>query len=119
MTTFHSHVHLFENTLETGNGWLVLELEGDPARGVNRDAVGAQVVARTSEGRVIWRTVASGEGYLARGSLEVEIGLGTATSVDLEILWPGGERDVHPGIEPNRAIRISQGKAEIESLWED
>ncbi len=119
LTTFHADARLFENVgVPAGNHWLVVELEGDPATGTNRDAIGAQIVARTEQGAEIWRTVTGGEGYLARSTLEVEIGLGSATSVDLEIDWPGGSRSIHAGIAADRAVRIRQGSDEIEVLWE-
>ena len=120
LTTFHSDFHLFQNIgAVAANGWLVVELVGDPAQNSNLDAIGAQLVARTSEGAVIWRTVTGGEGYIARGTPAVEIGLGSATTVDLEIDWPGGQREIRNGIGANQAIRIRQGRTEIETLWSD
>jgi hypothetical protein len=60
ITTFHSRTRLFRNDApRDGRHWLVVELEGDPLAGVNRDAIGAQVVATADTGLHVWRSVSA------------------------------------------------------------
>jgi enediyne biosynthesis protein E4 len=113
VTTFHERARLFRNDSGAGN-WLSVELVGDPARGVNRDAIGAVVLARAGDGWSAWRQVSGGEGYLGTSTPAVELGLGERTRVDLEIVWPGGTTQLVEGIAVNQRIRVRQGSAEIE-----
>jgi enediyne biosynthesis protein E4 len=117
VTTFHGPAHLFRNDApRAGGGWLTVELVGDPGRGANRDAVGAQVTATDAAGLEVWRTVTAGDAYLSQQSLPVEIGLGAASAVDLEILWPGGESQRLPAVGANQWIRVRQGVEGFERL---
>ncbi|MCP3956714.1 MAG: CRTAC1 family protein [bacterium] len=117
VSTFHSFGRLFRNDAAPARRhWLSVELVGDPTRGTSRDAVGAQVIARGAGGLYVWRTVAGGEGYLGQSTLPVEIGLGEAAEVDLEILWPGQQRQVLEGVPADQAIRVRQGRAGFEKL---
>ncbi len=122
VTTFHDRLRLFENIAPAGGGALTVALVGDPGRGTPRDAIGATVVARASEGAgppdlQVWRAVQGGEGYLGMNSLPLEFGVGSATAVDLEITWPGGEVQRVRGLEPGRAVRIEQGREDATVLW--
>ena len=96
--------------------WLSVDLVGDPSRGTSRDAIGAQVIATGTDDLYVWRHRSGGEGYLSMGSPELEMGLGGATSVDLEVIWPGGVRQRHSGVGADQRIRIHQGREEIEIL---
>ena len=105
---------LFENPGWTRNNWVTLELEG---RAANRSAIGArvQVVAADATGatRSIWRTVDSG-GSFGSGTLQVHVGLGTATRVPLvRVAWPDSlhSRTEYQNLEPGRTYRIVQGEA--------
>ena len=66
---------------------------------------------------LVWRAVQGGEGYLGMNSLPLELGVGDARSVDLEITWPGGEVQWVRGLEPGRAVRIEQGSDSATELW--
>jgi len=117
LSTFHDAARLFRNDAPApGAGWLAVELVGDPGRGVNRDAVGAQVVAADGAGLQVWRAVTAGDAYLSQQSLALEFGLGAAAAVDLEILWPGGERQTVAAVRANQRIRIRQGLSGYETL---
>lgn len=115
ISTFHAPARLFRNdTPRAGNRWLAVELEGDPERGVNRDAIGAQVIA--TDGAVtggtnlsVWRSITGGDAYLSERSATLHFGLAAVDVVDLEILWPGGELQTVTGVAANQHIRVRQG----------
>ncbi|HVS12361.1 MAG TPA: CRTAC1 family protein [Thermoanaerobaculia bacterium] len=115
ITTFHESARLFRNDAGGGN-WLAVELVGDPERKVNRDAIGAVLVARAADGWSAWRQVSGGEGYLGMSDLVVALGLGGREAVELEITWPGGATQTVPDVAANQRIRVRQGSAEIEVL---
>jgi hypothetical protein len=107
VTTFHSRAHLYRNQGAAGdNHWLNVELVGDSSLGTNRDAIGAQLMARDGERLYAWRTVAGAEGYLGVSTLPAEIGLGSSTAVDLEIVWPGGQRQIVEKVPADHRLRI-------------
>jgi hypothetical protein len=117
VSAFHSSLRVFRNDgAPATNHWLSVDLEGDPDRGVNRDAIGAQLIATAPDGFYVWRLRSGGEGYLSMGSPELEMGLGPIPRVDLEVIWPGGERQSHTAVAADQRIRIRQGVSEIEIL---
>ncbi len=117
LSPFHANARLLRNDgAPRDHHWLVVELVGDPARGTSRDAVGTQVIARGKGGLYAWRTVAAGEGYLGTSTLAVELGLGDATTADLEIYWPGNHRQDFAGVAADQVIRIRQGEATFERV---
>jgi hypothetical protein len=76
---------LYHNDGGNANHWLEIALEGVAA---NRSGIGARVLAMTARGTQI-RVVNSGSGYLSADDLVVHFGLGSATSAEVEIHWPG------------------------------
>lgn len=115
VTTFHGEARLFRNDAPpTGNHWLHVELVGDPAAGVNREAIGATLVARGAGGLQVWRAVTGGEGYLGSQTPRIELGLGSATAVDLEVTWPGGRRQTVPRVPADQVVRIRFGQEGFE-----
>jgi hypothetical protein len=117
VTTFHEYARLFRNDLADGDyNWLDVELVGDPARGCSRDAIGAQLIARSPTGLYVWRTVTGGEGYLGMSDLPIHVGLGEAETVDLEIIWPGRSVQKVDGVGANQSIQIHQGRDGFEPM---
>lgn len=115
VSTFHEHARLFRNDLAPRqNHWLEIELVGDPTQGASLDAIGTQLIARSDDGFYAWRTVTGGDGYLSMSTLPLEIGLGVATSVDLEIYWPGRRRQDVRGVPGSQRIRVRQGRPGFE-----
>jgi len=75
----------------------------------NRDAVGATVEVDAG-GRVVSRTVVSGDGYLSQSSRWLHFGLDDASSIDRVVIrWPGGEPEEIRGLEPGRRYLVTQG----------
>ena len=93
-----------------GNRWIKLKLEG---RRSNRSAIGARIRIRvlTEAGtRSIESTVSSG-GSFGASSLQREIGLGRAESIEsLEVFWPAsGERQVFRDLPMEKTLYIREG----------
>tara|TARA_R100000935_G_scaffold1847_3_gene5596 strand:+ start:58790 stop:61066 length:2277 start_codon:yes stop_codon:yes gene_type:complete len=81
---------LFENPLRT-NASITIQLEGTKS---NRSAIGARIKINTLQKdntqKTIYYTITSG-GSFGANSLQAEIGLGAATSIEqLQIAWPNG-----------------------------
>ena len=74
------------------------------------DATGARVDMRWEGGRAT-RLVVSGGSYLSSHDARVHAGVADAKTVDVEIIWPGGERQALRGLETNRLHRVRQGGA--------
>jgi hypothetical protein len=103
---------LFENP-GFGGHWVTLRIQGNTS---NRDGIGTRialdVMDSSGAARTIYRTVSAG-GSFGGGSLQEEIGLGSADSiVRCTLTWPGkaGEQVV-TGLQPGRTWRLIQGQA--------
>lgn len=95
---------LYENLSASGS-WLEVRLQGDGKR-VNRSAIGAQVRIKLKD-RVVARQVEAGTGEGNQNSLTLHFGLGTQSKpVDLEVLWPGGRRQMVRGVKLGRIVEI-------------
>ncbi len=117
VTTFHSRAHLFRNDAPAeGNRWLSVELIGDAEKGINRDAIGSQLVASGAGGFSAWRSITGGEGYLGMSSLPVEFGLGALSEVDLEIHWPNGTVQRVDKVPADSRVQVRYGHQRFELL---
>ncbi len=93
-----------------GNRWITLRLVG---REANRSGVGARIRAVVEAGgrrRTVHVTAGTG-GSFGANSLQQEIGLGDARSLDtLEIRWPGsGTVDVFTDVPLDRVLEVREG----------
>jgi tetratricopeptide (TPR) repeat protein len=112
-------VRFLRNDLPTGNHYLDLRLVGDPARGTNRDAIGARVelhLGGTAHGTRIG-TVAAGNSFLSQSSKWLHFGLGKEQLIDqLVVHWPGREEsESFSGLEIDGRYRITQGAGRAEA----
>jgi hypothetical protein len=81
---------VLRNDQALGRRWLRVKLVGDPAAGINRDAIGAEV-ALTAGGVTQTRLVMPTKSYLSQSELPLTFGLGDAEAVEkLTVTWPGG-----------------------------
>jgi hypothetical protein len=110
---------LFLNPAGNKNPHVTLLLEG---RKVNRSAIGAWVVVNVVDPdgsiRSISRTVNTG-GSFGGNSLQLEIGLGPATSIqDVTVVWPNREKtiEVFTGIALNQRVKLVEGSGKAEAL---
>ncbi len=92
-----------------GHHWIKVTLEGDPSKGVTRDAIGAQLIADSEHSKGMWREVFSAVGYLTSPSKVQHFGLGVDTSADLTVRWPNGERQSFKGVKADTRYRLRQG----------
>jgi hypothetical protein len=79
----------------------------------NRDGIGAKVTATTSTGLRLMEMVKTGSSYLSQSELPLTFGLGKPSegkTVNLQIVWPSGHKDIIPNIRPNQFITIKEGK---------
>jgi hypothetical protein len=100
---------LLENRQRTGHHWLRIELEGDPGRGSNRDALGARLEL-TTDGVTQLRQVMAARSYLSQSERAVTFGLGEAEVADrLVVVWPDGSRHEMTNLRADRRLVIRQG----------
>lgn len=108
-------LRLLRNNVNSRSGFLRIKLVGTDC---NRDAIGARltlVVGKQAE-RTLIRSLRAGEGFLSQSSKWIQFGLGDDVSIDrLEINWPGGDKQLVRGLQPNRRYTIAQGHDAIES----
>jgi hypothetical protein len=96
---------LLRQSRKPANHWIALKLEGVKA---NRSAIGARV--RVVAGSSIQTgEVRSGGSYLSQNDLRLHFGLGGEGKVDrVEIVWPGGARQVESGLSADRVVTIRE-----------
>ncbi|HYE14090.1 MAG TPA: CRTAC1 family protein [Pyrinomonadaceae bacterium] len=104
---------LLLNTTQTENESVTVRLAR--AKG-NRAALGARVTLRTSK-RLMTREAQAGASYLSQNDARLHFGLGRGEKIErVEVRWPGGETEAVSGVEPGRAVTVTQGKGLTASL---
>ncbi len=99
---------LLENQQQLGHHWLRVDLAGDPAQGVSRDAIGARVEL-TAGGRTQVRHVMPFKSYLSQSQRAVTFGLGEATEVEsLKVVWPNGDEQVVEDVPVDGRVVVRQ-----------
>lgn len=117
VNNFHDPATLLRNDSERfGNNWAKVVLVGDPGAGSNREAVGAWVVAVSSEGQRMYREIQCGSGFLSMNPKELHFGLGSARALRLTIHWPSGREESIDGIGANARWRIVEGSGRAERI---
>jgi hypothetical protein len=100
------------------NHWITLRLQGERA---NRSAIGARVrvvvVGEDGSEFVIHRVVGTG-GSFGSSSLQLEVGIGRARSIDrVEVSWPGsGPTTTYRDLPMDRTVAIREGIADVQLL---
>jgi hypothetical protein len=102
VNNFHGPAVLYRNNSQAnGNNWIAIRLEGDPIRGVSRDAIGTRLVVSSAHHREMWRQVSSTIGYLSVHPKQQHVGLGVDTEADVVVHWPNGQRTEVHGLPAN------------------
>ena len=96
---------LLRNDAPKENHWIKVRLEGTKS---NRSAIGSRVLVRFA-GKVQTQCVTSQTSYLSANDPRLHFGLGSATTADLEIVWPTGISEKFPKQQSNQLITIREG----------
>jgi hypothetical protein len=89
------------------NHWLQVDLRGVSS---NRDGVGARLVMNAG-GKTQRRMQRNGVHSGGQDHQRIHFGLGSATTVQsLEVIWPGGTRQVEYGLPVDQVVRIVEGR---------
>jgi len=108
VTTLDGPVKLLRNVTEGAGHWLAVRLHGTKA---NRQGLGAVVTATLEDGRTLYGQATTSVGYASSSEPLVRFGLGAqATVKQLEVRWPGGERQTMRDVAGDRQIDIEEGK---------
>jgi tetratricopeptide (TPR) repeat protein/peroxiredoxin len=91
---------------------LALRLRGTKS---NRDAVGAVVVLRSSEGRQM-KILQAGTGFPSQHTKEIFFGIGKAVSASAEIRWPSGGVQHFEGLPANHRVEIEEGSEKFRAV---
>jgi len=98
---------LLRNVSQTPNQWVRLTLQGTKS---NRDAVGARVTLRLSDGRTIVRHRKGGGSYLSALDPRLLIGVGKAQSIEqVEVRWPNGGVQTFGPLAVRKHYRLVEG----------
>lgn len=97
---------LLRNDGGNANHWLKVSLRGTEG---NRQGIGVKL-RLVVDGTIQIRQVGAQSSYLSQNSMIQHFGLGSRSVVDsLEIIWPGGARQILHGIPANQTLRIVEG----------
>jgi len=102
---------LLRNDVSGDNHWLKVKLVGVKS---NRSAIGARVTARYA-GRMQSQEVLSQSSFYSASDPRLHFGLGAAETVDLEIVWPLGNREFIAKVTADRLVVIKEGAGIIKS----
>jgi len=106
VTVLNGSAKLFRNTTQSGNHWLLLQLEG---RRSNRMGLGAVVRVETPAGRTLYNHATTSTGYAASSDARVHFGLSSETSARrIEIRWPSGAKQVLENVRADRVIQVPE-----------
>ena len=96
---------LLRNDMKVKQNWIKIKLEGVKS---NRSAIGARVLARYG-GKVQSQAVLSQSSFYSCSDSRLHFGLGQFKSADVEVYWPNGLRERHPGLAANQLITLREG----------
>ncbi len=91
---------LWENTSQAGNTWVDVKLRGVKS---NRDGLGAKIRIGTQ-----WNEMTTNVGYASSSLIPVHFGTGQAKTVDIEVFWPSGARQVVRAAPTNRVVEVTE-----------
>jgi hypothetical protein len=102
-------LQVLRNQTQGASHWLLVRLSG---RQANRDGIGARVTVRGEGGRTVTqKRVAGGDGnYSGTGDPRLHFGLGTWTTVDVEVKWPGGKVQIAEDVAADQVVTIVEGE---------
>lgn len=99
-------MEVWQNTTSDAGNWLSIELASS---GVNTRSLGAFAEVRLPDARVLTQEVTVGGGHVSGAAGPMHFGLGTAESVEVRVIWPGGETSDWTPIAANLRLEVSPG----------
>ncbi|HEY3445571.1 MAG TPA: CRTAC1 family protein [Myxococcales bacterium] len=107
-----NEVHLYASDASTKGNWLAVRLQGDPAKLVNKSAIGAKVSV-TANGVTQVQELGGGYGHMAmQNDLVLFFGVGGCGQVDsVSVRWPDGKKttETWKWVRTKRLIELRQG----------
>ena len=110
VTTNNGPARLLRNDNANQNDLLRVKTVGTKS---NRDGIGAKVVVKTSKGKTVYGMVRTGSSYCSQSEMLLTFGLGKpeeGTTVNLEITWPGNQKETIANIKVNQFVVVQEGK---------
>jgi hypothetical protein len=105
----------FDPSDDSAPSWFAEWVAVEPDRRSSRDAVGARIVVTLEDGTRVRREVRVGSGYLSMNPKQQHFGVGDSRSVDVEIIWPNGERQTLPALAASASYTVRQGVEMVEA----
>jgi len=102
---------LLRNDLIGNQNWIKVKLEGVRS---NRSAIGARVLARYG-GKTQAQSVLSQCSFYSCNDPRLHFGLGTHTTVDLEVRWPNGMVEAFKRMAVNRLVTLREGTGMVQN----
>jgi len=96
---------LLRNDIQAKQNWIKVKLEGVKS---NRSAIGARVLARYG-GKRQAQAVLSQSSFYSCNDPRLHFGLGSATSVDLDVYWPSGLHESFKQVPANQLVTLREG----------
>ncbi|HEY0786582.1 MAG TPA: CRTAC1 family protein, partial [Acidobacteriaceae bacterium] len=97
---------LLRNDAPAGHKWIKVRLEGVHS---NKSAIGSRVRVSYGGKQQVQEVMSSGS-YLSSNDPRLHFGLGSATTVDLEVRWPDGKMETHAGVAAGQLVTIREGQ---------
>jgi hypothetical protein len=110
LTTNNGPARLLRNENANQNDLLRVKTIGSRS---NRNGIGAKVIVTTSKGKKLFNMVRTGSSYCSQAELPLTFGLGQpeeGVTLNLEIRWPGNQKETISNIKPNQFVIIQEGK---------
>jgi enediyne biosynthesis protein E4 len=96
---------LLRNDVTGGHHWIKIKLTGVKS---NRSAIGSRVIVSYGD-RLQAQEVLAQSSYLSVNDRRLHFGLGTSTSVDLQVRWPAGTVEKFTNVGVDRLIHVREG----------
>lgn len=102
---------LLRNDLSGTNHWIKVKLEGVKS---NRSAIGARVLVHYGN-KTQAQAVMSQSSYFSCNDPRLHFGLGTCSSVDIEVHWPSGLREAFKQLSANQLVTLKEAVGPVAS----
>lgn len=104
-----AHIYRNEARRQTDHHYLRVELEGEEG---NRFGIGTQVTLTTEDGTTLYQEQIPARGFQSSVEPVLHFGLGSADTVDLEVVWPDRRREHRSDVAADQTITLRQDEAQ-------